>query len=128
MADEKKDEKAPAAPAPGQSSVAGQVSPTVVGGTQVLSGPVPEGGGVAPQAPPGQMVVSGVPGGPFNIRGARFDQIGTVTFAGRIVSVTKWENNVIKGVLPADVPSGEVVVTDGTGKQQKAQWNGGVQA
>jgi hypothetical protein len=99
------------------------IRPTNAGGQQILSGPLPgAAGSVAPSVQPGELVISGTAGGPFNIRGARFDQIGKVTFGGREVTVTKWENNVIKGTLPADIEKGEVVVTDGTGKVQKGHF------
>lgn len=93
---------------------------TLKDGTEVLSGPLPPGGAAGAVAvQPGALEISGVPGGPFNIRGARFDQVGHVTFGGQQVTVTRWEHNVIKGVLPTGVTSGEVVVVDGTGKEQK---------
>lgn len=101
------------------------IRPAHVGDTQVLSGPTPHG---APGPQPiraGKPIFSGVPGGPFNIHGARFDQIGTVSVNGKPVTVTRWEHNLIKGVLPPDVERGDVEIVDGTGKVQKTQFGGG---
>lgn len=91
-------------------------------GTYVQSGPIPKGGSVQ-SVQPGQIVFAGSTNGAFNIGGARFDQPGTVYIGGKQATVTAWNNNLIKGVVPVGAKVGdEIVVTDGTGKVQKGKW------
>lgn len=64
----------------------------------------------APAKAVGGLLVSGVPGGQFEIRGDGFSSSGTVSFAGLQVETTGWSNERIKGFLPLGVKEGEVVV------------------
>jgi hypothetical protein len=58
-------------------------------------------------------------GGQLTIRGSGFGSSGMVTVSGRQLHVTAWGANEITGSLPADVPSGEVVVhLDGATKRR----------
>jgi hypothetical protein len=80
-------------------------------------------------AEPGQARVSGIPGGPFTIDGTRLSTGSepTVTFAGERVKVTSHNAQRVKGQLPANVRSGEVVVDPGGGAPAvRAQFSGGL--
>lgn len=92
----------------------------------VLNGPIPPGAGaaVAPSIAPGIPTITASAGGPFNIGGARFDQQGSVTVGGRAATVTSWDNNRIKGIMPQGVERpAEVVIVDGVGKVQRCMWD-----
>lgn len=67
-----------------------------------------------------EIRVVGKPGGPFTISGNGFGSAGRqeppfpgqVLIAGRVVPITSWRDNSIKGTLPPDLPQkGEVEVT-----------------
>jgi len=77
---------------------------------------------------PGEARVSGIPGGPYTIDGTKLS-VGsepTVTFAGERVKVTSHNAQRVKGQLPVNVKSGEVVVDPGGGAPVvKAQFRGG---
>lgn len=53
---------------------------------------------------------SGSPGGTFTITGPGLGSSGTVKVGGRQVETTAWSTQRIEGLLPADVPDGEVTV------------------
>lgn len=63
-----------------------------------------------PNAPGGDFTVSGTPGGRFTIRGNGFTGSGTVLIGGKQVFTDEWGGQLIRGKLPADAKSGEVVV------------------
>ena len=58
----------------------------------------------------GNFVVSGSPGGRFTIRGDGFTGSGTVSLNGVQLVTDEWGGQLIRGKLPADAKSGEVVV------------------
>lgn len=66
-------------------------------------------------------VASGRAGGIFNIDGEGFGSDGTVMMNGRVLEVTRWADHSIKGRLPADIGSGEMVIKTG-GAEIKAPW------
>ncbi len=55
------------------------------------------------------LVIAGVPGGSFTIRGEGFGTSGTLKIGGVQVQTTAWGDNRIKGQLPLDV-SGKVEI------------------
>ena len=62
------------------------------------------------------VVINGRPGGPFSIDGDNFgDAKGEVRVGGRTLPVTRWNNQSIKGTLPADVKAGAVEVVTALG-------------
>jgi hypothetical protein len=64
--------------------------------------------------------ISGVAGGPFNIEGKGYGTTaGTVIISGRVLPTTSWQDHVIKGMLPMDLPPGPVSVKTATG-----EWTG----
>lgn len=65
----------------------------------------------------------GVRGGVFNVRGNFSETPGEVTISGKLVPLTSWRSNVIKGIVPISAKPGEVVVTDGDGNVFKIQSN-----
>jgi hypothetical protein len=60
--------------------------------------------------PVGNFVISGSPGGRFTIRGDGFTGSGTVSLNGVQLVTDEWGGQLIRGKLPADAKSGEVVV------------------
>ncbi len=77
----------------------------------------------AAQANRGPLVISGHPGGPFNIEGSGFGDGtpskpgGLVIIGGRVVPTTSWTDTTIKGQLPVGV-QGSVLVQP-TGKPEQ---------
>lgn len=63
-----------------------------------------------PTAKVPDVVVEGVAGGSFTIRGTGFGTSGKVTFAGVPAKTNGWGDTRIEGVVPANVTEGEVVV------------------
>lgn len=64
------------------------------------------------------LVISGRPGGAFNIDGSGFGTSGVVTIGGRMIPTTSWRDHSVRGQLPADVTEGAVIVqTAGGGTQ-----------
>lgn len=61
------------------------------------------------------LVLSGVTGGPFSIRGTGFGPSGTLTVDKVPVNITMWDDENVRGTLPGDV-RGEVVLTPSNGK------------
>jgi hypothetical protein len=67
----------------------------------------------------GEIEASGAPGKPFSVTGLNLGPKGTVSFGGQTVETTAWytrehdKTTMIKGVLPADVAKGEVLVVTG---------------
>lgn len=56
------------------------------------------------------VVLVGVPGGPFNIRGSGFGPSGSLTVGGKaITTISRWDDKDIRGTLPKDTV-GEVVL------------------
>lgn len=60
--------------------------------------------------PEGDFAVSGMPGGRFTIRGDGFSSGGTVLLNGKQLFTDEWGGQLIRGRLPSDAKSGEVVV------------------
>ena len=58
----------------------------------------------------GDFAVSGTPGGRFTLRGNGFGASGTVLLAGKQLETTEWGAQYIRGKLPADAKSGEIIV------------------
>ena len=58
----------------------------------------------------GDFSVSGSPGGRFTIRGNGFTGGGTVSLNGAQLVTDEWGDELVRGKLPADAKSGEVVV------------------
>ncbi len=68
------------------------------------------------------VVVSGRIGGAFSIDGEGFGNAGgTLMIGGRVIPTTRWNDRSIKGQLPADLGSGEIVLTTAAGVQ-KGVW------
>lgn len=62
------------------------------------------------------FVIHGVAGGPFSIDGSGFGGSGSVSISGRQLQTTRWRDDNIKGVLPADIEAGDVVVKGALGE------------
>jgi hypothetical protein len=97
---------------------------TLRDGTHVISGPLPArssgGAGNTAGTPGFGFSFHGQPGGAFSIYGAGFNQYGNVFVGGKQATVTAWNDNRIKGLLPDDVDvDAEVLVVDGTGVAQR---------
>ena len=83
-----------------------------------------EGAGAQP------IHVVGRPGGPFTIDGKDFGASsgqppwpGQVLIGGRVVTITSWRDNSIKGTLPPDLPAtGDVEVTTAGGSKLTGKW------
>lgn len=112
------DAQAAVAGAQAVASAVTRVADEAVRSAQTAAAQVATTGGVP------ALDVSGIPGGPFTIRGAGFGTSGTVTFAGVQVKTTAWSNEKIKGELPPDVRSGAVVVDVDDGKAQHGTFRG----
>jgi hypothetical protein len=69
--------------------------------------------------PEGDFVVTGVPGGRFTIRGKGFTASGSVLMGGNALKTLEWGNEYIRGELPANAKSGEVVVQIDEKTQQR---------
>lgn len=122
------DGRSPMSPAAGAESGGGDpgIRPfTTKSGLHVISGPLPEagtsgGGGNTAGTPGFGFTFHGSAGGAFLINGAGFNQYGDVYVGGKQVTVTAWDQNRIKGLLPKDVDvNAEVMVVDGTGTVQR---------
>lgn len=71
---------------------------------------------------PVPVAVVGRPGGPFTIDGTGFgNAMGSVSISGRTVEITRWKDTSIKGMLPADLAPGDVVVKSVSG-ELKGKW------
>lgn len=64
------------------------------------------------------IVVTGRPGGLFNIDGSGFgEKAGSLLIGDRVIETTRWNDRSIKGMLPADLPeTGTVEVRTINGK------------
>lgn len=72
-------------------------------------------------ADPAKFVFSGRhAGGAFGIVGEGFGSSGSLTISGRPVPTTLWTDKDIRGMLPADLKPGEVIVHGAT--VQKGVW------
>jgi len=60
--------------------------------------------------------IHGVAGGPFSIDGSGFGGSGSVSISGRTLQTTRWRDDNIKGVLPADLEDGDVVIKTAGGE------------
>ena len=58
----------------------------------------------------GDFEIGGHPGGRFTIRGNGFTGSGTVLLGGKALPTDEWGGQLIRGKLPADAKSGEVIV------------------
>lgn len=83
---------------------------------------------VTAKIPEGEIVFTGVVGGHFNVDGngfgpsssaANFVAPGSVLVNDRSVTITRWKDTSIKGVLPDDIEYGPVVV-----QCRGKKWNG----
>jgi hypothetical protein len=120
----------PATPAPAATTPATSAA-TAADGAKAVADAVTQVANAAVAAvqktasAPKPLDVSGSPGGAFSIHGSGFGSSGTLTIAGRQVKTTAWGDNRIKGTLPADIASGEVVIDSG-GKKQTGTFTNGV--
>lgn len=55
-------------------------------------------------------------GGPFSISGTGFGTQGALIVAGQVIKTTKWQDNSIKGAMPAGL-SGDVVLKGAFGER-----------
>jgi hypothetical protein len=113
--DQKKDDLKRAADQQDRDRIAQQ---SAVGGAQAVADAVKR---VADEAvfaaqragtirPAGDFAVTGSPGGRFTIRGNGFTGSGTVSLNGVQLQTDEWGGQLIRGKLPSDAKSGEVVV------------------
>ena len=77
--------------------------------------------------PEGTLRMSGKAGKPYNIDGQGFgDGSGSssVAVSGRLIPFTRWVDHSIKGLLPPDLKSGEVIVRTNEGKEIRGKFEG----
>lgn len=67
--------------------------------------------------------LAGQPGTMFSIRGSGFgNDKGRLTVSGRQIEVSKWTDESIKGTLPTDIESGEIVLRTADGVERKGEY------
>lgn len=62
------------------------------------------------------VVIAGNPGFKFSISGAGFGPSGTLTIGGQRIPTTRWDNENIRGDMPADAKGDVVLVPSNGGK------------
>ena len=78
--------------------------------TRVANAAVEAAEKAAPTGVIGDFVITGTPGGKFEIRGKGFSDSGGVLVNGRGQKTFEWGDTYIRGQLDSDVTSGEVVI------------------
>ena len=118
MADEKKDHPPAGSPPVGPPAVSPPAVSQPAGSPPAANPSNPGHQATDKNTDSRPFMLVGRAGGPFSIEGIGFGTKGKLTIGGRVIPTTRWIDRSIKGMLPQDIDSGEIIIQTEEGNRR----------